>query len=246
MVRTRALHWDALLNARDLGGLPTRDGGPTRFGSVVRSDNLVHLSEAGRTALLGYGIRTVIDLRLPFELKEDPDPFATRDGHPVAYRNISFIDPAADRPSDRKTLAQDYISMLQRFRPQVSAVMSAIAEAGEGGIVIHCAAGKDRTGLISALILSLAGVAPAAIADDYALTQDALRPREERWLEEGPGERAERAAALAWNRAMPEVMLKVLADLERRHGGVEGYLRWVRVSDAELERIRGRLLEPSS
>jgi protein-tyrosine phosphatase len=246
MIRTRALPWDALLNARDLGGLPTRRAGVTRFGSVVRSDNLVHLTDAGKAALLDYGIRTVIDLRLPFELTEEPDPFATRDGHPVTYRNISFIDPAADRPSDRMTLAEDYIDMLQRFRPQVSAVMSAIAAAGEGGIVIHCAAGKDRTGLISALLLSLAGVAADAIADDYALTTEALRPREERWLAEGPGERADREAALEWNRARPEVMLGVLADIERRHGGIEGYLRWVRVTDAELDRIRERLLEPSS
>jgi protein-tyrosine phosphatase len=246
MIRTRALPWDALLNARDLGGLPTRHGATTRFGSVVRSDNLVHLTDAGRAALLEYGIRTVIDLRLPFELEEEPDPFATPDGHPVTYRSISFIDPAADRPSDRMTLAEDYIGMLQRFRPQVSAVMSAVAGADEGGIVVHCAAGKDRTGLISALLLSLAGVAPEAIAFDYGLTTDALRPREERWLAEGPGERADREAALAWNRARPEVMLEVLADMERRHGGIEGYLRWVRVSEADLDRIRERLLGPSS
>jgi protein-tyrosine phosphatase len=246
MSRSRALRWDALLNARDLGGLPTRHGGATRFGSVVRSDNLVHLTGAGRAALLEYGIRTVIDLRLPFELKEEPDPFATRDGHPVTYRSISFIDPAADRPPDGMSLAEDYIGMLHRFRPQVSAVMSAIATAGEGGIVIHCAAGKDRTGLISALLLSLAGVAPEAIADDYALTAEALRPREERWLAEGPGDRADRQAELAWNRARPEVMLEVLATIERRHGGIEDYLRWVRVSDAELDRIRARLLGPSS
>jgi protein-tyrosine phosphatase len=246
VIRSRALEWDALLNARDLGGLPTHQGGRTRFGSVVRSDNLMHLTGAGRTALLAYGIRTVIDLRLPFELKEEPDPFATRDGHPVTYRSISFIDPAADRPSDRLTLAEDYIGMLHRFRPQVAAVMCAIAEAGEGGIVVHCAAGKDRTGLISALLLSLAGVPPEAIADDYALTTEALRPREERWLAEGPGVRAEREAALAWNRARPEVMLQVLADIDRRHGGIEGYLGWVRVSDEELERIRERLLGPGS
>ena len=241
MIRTRALHGDARLHARDLGGLPTRGGGVTRFGAVVRSDNLVHLTGTGRAALLAYGIRTVVDLRLPFELEEEPDPFATRNGDAVAYRNISFIDPAADRPSDDMTLAEDYIGMLQRFRPQVAAVMAAVAEAGPGGIVIHCAAGKDRTGLVSALLLSLAGVPPASIAEDYALTTEALRPREERWLADGPGTRADRAAALAWNRARPEVMLEVLEQIDARYGGAEGYLRWVRVSEADIERIRGRL-----
>ncbi len=243
MIIERTLAWDALLNARDLGGLPTRDGGETRFGVVVRSDNLLHLTAAGRAALLDYGIRNVIDLRLPFELEDEPDPFATRDGHPVTYRNISFIDPAAERPPERVTLAEDYAGMLRRFRPQVGAVMTAVAEAGEGGSVIHCAAGKDRTGLIVALLLSVAGVGAGAIADDYALTADALRPREERWLAEAPDdERAAREADLAWGRARPEVMLELLAHVDATYGGVVDYLRWARVSDAELARIRGRLV----
>ncbi len=246
MSARRALDWEALLNARDLGGLPTRDGRQTRFGAIVRSDNLVHLTAAGKAALLDYGIRTVVDLRLPFELKEEPDPFATRDGHPVTYRNISFIDPAADRPADRMTLAEDYVGMLRRFRPQVSAVMSAVAAADEGGIVIHCAAGKDRTGLIAALLLALAGVPAEAIAEDYALSRANLRPREERWLAEGPGDRAERESALAWSRATPEVMLEVLSDTDTRYGGVEGYLRSVGASDAEMDRIRARLAGPAS
>ena len=243
MGTTRALAWDALLNARDLGGLQTRDGGETRFGAVVRSDNLVHLTPGGTAALLDYGVRTVIDLRLPFELKEDPDPFATPNGHDVRYRNISFIDPAAERPSERVTLAEDYAGMLRRFRPQVSVVMSAVADAVEGGIVIHCAAGKDRTGIVSALLLALAGVSPEAIAEDYALTTDALRPREERWVAEAPdGERADREAAVAWGRARPEVMLEVLAHLDATYGGVDDYLRGVRVSDDEVARIRARLV----
>ena len=243
MGTTRALAWDALLNARDLGGLPTLGGGETRFRAVVRSDNLVHLTPAGTAALLDYGVRTVIDLRLPFELKEDPDPFATPNGHEVAYRNISFIDPAAERPSERVTLAEDYTGMLRRFRPQVSAVMSAVADAEAGAIVIHCAAGKDRTGIVSALLLALVGVSRQSIAEDYALTTEALRPREERWVAAAPDdERADREAAVAWGRARPEVMLEVLAHLDATYGGVEDYLRWTRVSDDDLARIRARLV----
>ena len=243
MARTRRLDWEALLNARDLGGFATADGRETRWGAVVRSDSLANLTEAGRADLVAYGVRTVIDLRLPIELEQEPNPFAEPDGHVVAYRNVSFIDPATKPPPDRRTLAEDYIGMLERFAPQVANVATALAHAADGGVVVHCAAGKDRTGLITALLLGLAGVAPQAIADDYALTAENLRTREQRWLEEGPGDRAERERSLTWFRALPEVMLEVLADTEARYGGVEPYLRGSGVAPADLALLRARLVD---
>src|SRR5262249_43330364 len=101
---------------------------------------------------------------------------------------------------------------------------------------------KDRTGLVSALLLALAGVGPAAIAEDYALTEEALRPREERWLADGPGDRAGREADLEWGRARAEGMVEVLAGIDAAYGCVEGYLRAVRVSDADVGRLRARLV----
>jgi protein-tyrosine phosphatase len=246
MPTNRALAWDALLNVRDLGGLPTAGGGETRFGAVVRSDNLAGLTASGRDALLAFGVRTVVDLRLPFELKTEPDPFAAPDGHAIAYRNISFIDPASDRPSDRMTLADDYTGMLRRFRRQVSAVMSTIAKADDGAVLVHCAAGKDRTGLVCALLLALAGVPAAAIAEDYALTAEALRQREEWWVAQAPDDRSEREAAVEWGRARPEVMLEVLARIDATYGSAEAYLRWTRVPDEDLRRLRARLVGPPS
>ncbi len=243
MTRTRRLDWEALLNARDLGGLPTAGGGATRWNAVVRSDNLSALTDAGRAAVLAYGIRTVIDLRLPFELEEEPNPFAERDHHGVAYRNLSFIDPAATPPAVRTTLADDYIGLLRRFKPQVATVVTAIARADPGGIVVHCAAGKDRTGLVAALLLSVAGVSRETIAEDYALTAGSLVSREARWVAEAPpAERAEREAALIWSLAAPEVMLEVLADTEDRYGGVDAYLAGIGVSPADLALVRARLV----
>ena len=242
MAPSRRLEWEALLNARDLGGLPTAGGRETRWGAVVRSDSLSSLTPAGRDAAVAYGIRTIVDLRLPFELKDEPNPFAARDQHGVAYHNVSFIDPASRPPGMATTLAEDYLGMLDRFGRRVARVVTTIADAPDGGVVIHCAAGKDRTGLIVALLLSTAGVAPELIADDYALTAESLRSRDERYLAEGPGERAEREAAIRHFRARPEVMAEVLAGLDDRYGGAERYLLGIGVRPADVDRIRARLL----
>jgi protein-tyrosine phosphatase len=241
MAPSRRLDWEALLNARDLGGLPTASGRETRWGAVVRSDSLAALTPAGRDAVLAYGIRTVIDLRLPSELRSDPNPFAARDHHGVAYHNVSFIDPASRPQALATTLAEDYKGMLGRFGLRVAAVVATIAGAPEGGVVIHCAAGKDRTGLIVALLLSTVGVAPGLIAEDYALTAESLQARDEQYLAEGPGERAEREHEIRYFHARPQVMAEVLADLHARFGGAERYLLQAGVRPADLDRLRARL-----
>jgi protein-tyrosine phosphatase len=240
---TRRLAWEGLLNARDLGGYPTADGRQTRWGAVVRSDSPAALTPAGRLALLDYRVRSMVDLRLPAEVAAHPNPFAEPDTHGVAYANVSFVEPAAPPPGDDTRLADDYKGMLDRFREPVAAVMAAIANAPEGGVLVHCAAGKDRTGLIAALLLGLVGVAPETIAADYALTAECLRPRNEAWLEDGPGDREERAALLARFAPTAEVMLEVLDHLHKRYGGVEPYLLEAGVSPADLARLRERLLD---
>ena len=241
---TRRLAWEGLLNARDLGGYPAAGGRETRWGAVVRSDSLAALTGAGRDALAGYGIRAIVDLRLPDELARHPNPYAEPGDHGIAYTNVSILDPAAGFPPDTLTLAENYLWTLDRFADYVAEVMAAIAGAPEGGVLIHCAAGKDRTGLISALLLGLAGVPAETIAADYALTAELLRPRDQEWLEHGPGERAEREALAARFAPTAEVMLEVLEGLDRRYGGVEGYLAAAGVSPADLDTLRQRLLAP--
>ena len=241
---SRLLDWEGGLNARDLGGYGTGDGRETRWGAVVRSAALGGQTRAGRAAQADYGVRAIVDLRLPGELDREPNPFAEPGDHGIAYTNVSFIDPAAAPPEEVATLAEDYVRMLDRYRGGVADVMVAVAEAPEGGVLIHCAAGKDRTGLISALLLGLVGVPAATIADDYALTAELLRSRELEWLEHGPGERAEREAMVARFAPTAEVMLEVLARLTERWGGVEPYLLAAGVSRGDLERLRDRLLAP--
>lgn len=243
--RSRRLIWENCLNARDLGGYPTTDGGETRWGAVVRADNLALLTDAGQAALVDYGVRTIVDLRLPRELEEHPNPFARSGSHGIAYRNISFIDPAAAPSPNAESLVQDYTRMLDQFSSSVSDVIQAIARAPEGGVLIHCMAGKDRTGIISALLLDLAGVPRRTIGEDYALTAECLRQSDEEWLENGPGERAERERVLEKYRPRPEVMMAVLAHLDERYGGTEAYLLTAGVPPQDLERLRGRLRQPA-
>lgn len=239
---TRRLAWDGCLNARDLGGYRTADGRETRRGAVVRSDSLATLTGAGRAALIEHGVRSIVDLRLPSEVAEAPNPFAEPGGHGIAYANVSFIDPAAGPSGEFTSLADDYTSMLDQFRPAVAAVMTAIARAPEGGVLVHCRGGKDRTGLIAALLLELVGVPRETIGTDYALTAECLRPLEEEWLENGPGERADRKKALIAYEPRAEIMVEVLDHLDERYGGAEAYLVGAGVGADDVTLIRRRLL----
>src|SRR6266508_3687335 len=121
----------------------------------------------------------------------------------------------------------------------------AIDNAPQGGVLFHCAAGKDRTGLISALLLALVDVPDRAVAADYALTAECLRPRDQAWLENGPGERADREALLVRYAPTAEVMQQVLDRLRQRYGGVEAYLRQAGVAADDLARLGARLLAPA-
>lgn len=246
----RDLVWDGCLNVRDLGGLPTRDGGTTRAGAIVRADSVRQLSEAGWQALVDHGVRTVLDLRSDDELLEDPPgdvpvevvhvPFfesSEDEWEAIGAEREAAVAAAPDVPTGKRDV---YLVVLEHFRGNVAAAMRAIANAPEGGVVIHCAGGKDRTGLLAAFLLHLAGVDDAEIASDYALSEERLRPRHERWFEAAESEEElERLRRIAQTPAA--TMAGVLAELERRFGGVEGYLRSAGVSDEELRLLRARL-----
>ncbi len=233
----RRLDWSDLLNARDLGGLPARDR-RTRSGALVRTDSLARLTPAGREAMLAYGITTIVDLRCPRELAAAPNPLCDHRG----YLNLPLMDDASvGAPSVFETAGENYVSWLADHASQVAAIVAGIAESPPGGILLHCAAGKDRTGVVVALVLSVAGVHRDAIAEDYALS---------RWWNDGAPEDTPGTGADAAQRARdrriyyprPENMLHMLSELDRRHGGVEGYLAGIGVGRERLERLRDRLL----
>jgi len=151
------------------------------------------------------------------------------------------IEAAATAAPDVATSTRDvYLIFLERFKDNVARSVRAVADAPEGGVVIHCVGGKDRTGLLGAFLLHLAGVADGEIAADYALSEERLLPRHEGWFAAAESqEELERLQRIAQTPAAS--MLGVFEELGRRYGGVEGYLRDAGVTDDELERAAARL-----
>ncbi len=242
----RQLAWDGCANIRDLGGHPTGDGGTTAFGAIVRADSVRRLSEAGWAQLAEYGIATIVDLRFHDELAADP-PFEV----PVDVVHVPVLpDPASSQweeiqaiseaaPDAAAATAAVYLEFLERFSDGFALAVSAVAGARDGGVLVHCMAGKDRTGLVSALVLRLAGVPAADVVADYAVSERNLAPFSEPWIAEAADER-ERRRRRRMAATPPAAMEAVLEELDRR-GGAEKYLRDAGVSDADLELVRTRL-----
>jgi protein-tyrosine phosphatase len=248
----RDLDWDGCLNVRDLGGHATADGRATRFGAIVRADSVRLLTDSGWAALLDHGVRTVVDLRGEHELVGDPPAHADVDlvhvpfmeANEEEWREIEAeLDAAADAAPDDAAATRDvYLVFLEHFRRNVGAGLRAVARAAEGGVVVHCAGGKDRTGLMAAFLLHLAGVPVEEIAADYALSEERLRPRHEALTAAAETE-AERERLRRIGATPAASIVGVFAELERRYGSVEAYLLAAGADESDFDRIRARLLD---
>lgn len=246
----RDLHWEGCLNVRDLGGHRTEDGGETLYGRVVRADSLRQLTDRGWEAAVVYGVKTVVDLRGDHERAEDPPaelplevlhvPFMEADE--AEWREIEpELEAAVEAAPDIAMSTRDvYMIFLDHFQENVAAGIRAVVRAPEGGVAVHCVGGKDRTGLLAAFLLHLAGVDVEQIADDYALSEERLQPRHEAWLAEAETE-LERERIRRISRTPAESIVGVFEELIRRYGSVEGYLRSAGLADEDLEHARARL-----
>jgi len=226
-----------LLNVRDLGGLPTRDGAATRAHSLVRADDLAQLDAAGLAALADYGIVTVLDLRWPEEAAREPSPVPQHLPQ-VRLVQVSLLTSTEDEWRLRSRDVDKELwkcTVLEQARIELRRALAVIAHADPAGLLFHCVAGKDRTGLIAALLLALADVEPAAIASDYAASSANLR---EGYLLRYPD--ADPARIIEALRCPEEGvynMLKFLANA----GGVRAYLGAIGLSTEEIGRLRARL-----
>lgn len=239
----RELHWESCWNVRDLGGYPTAAGKKTPWRTIVRAGTLSKLTEVGRDALVSYGIRTVIDLRDPRELEANLDPFHERGPWAgwLRYVNAPFISDAEFEAlrGPEKLVSQGYVVALDHYRQNIVRAISAVAAAAPGGVVIHCHAGKERTGVIAALLLAIAGVPDEVIADDYVISDRYLAALYERVAarEENLDERA-RILRNCWSQ--PAHMLVALEHL-RSLGGVEAYLAGAGMTAEEIATLQERL-----
>ena len=247
-LRDRNLAWEGCFNVRDLGGHPTEDGRETRFGSIIRADSVRQLSETGWKSLADHGITTIVDLRVHSELAEDPPRDLSIDvvHVPVCpdfdsphWPEIDAIGAAAaDYTAATKAV---YLEFLEQFHERFTRAVIAVARSREGALVIHCAGGKDRTGLVVALLLRLTGVPIEDIAVDYALSGDNLHDESLKWIAEAEDE-TEHARRRRIAVAPAEAMVAVLEEVERRHGSVGVYLKSGGATDEDLELARARLV----
>jgi len=237
--RSRALSWEGCCNIRDLGGLPLEDGGETRFGVVGRADDISLLSEQGWKAAEDYGVIRIVDLR-----HEDP-PYNS----PIELVRRPLLDAPslleldellADVDDPVTWRRRNYLFLLDRFRTSFADAVLQVASAPDGPVLIHCAGGIDRTGLVAALLLRVAGVSREAVAEDYAQSAvgwaDAMDP----WIAEAP-DAAERRKRTLLSIISAKTMDQVVVELEREHGSVRGFLVSAGVGEERLEGLRDRL-----
>ncbi|WP_043614263.1 tyrosine-protein phosphatase [Nonomuraea candida] len=259
---TRWIDLEGAVNARDLGGLPTRDGGRTRRGRIFRADNLQGLTPADVTLLVDeLGLRHVVDLRSHAEVSlEGPGPLtrvpAVRHHHLTLFAEggrhtdveADTIDgervlPWAERGLDEELRVTGFYFGYLRERPDsVVAALRAMA-LDDGAALVHCAAGKDRTGVLSALALEIAGVTREAIVEDYEATGERLELilKRLRGSETYRGDLDSRPADDHMPRA--RYIEQFLGVLDDRFGGPMGWLSANGWTPADTAALRSRLLD---
>ncbi|MDP9282606.1 MAG: tyrosine-protein phosphatase [Chloroflexota bacterium] len=238
----RHLVWPDLLNARDLGGLRSPTGEQTTWRRVVRADNLNKLASAGVAALVSYGVRTVIDLRDPRELKKFPNPLAAAPPKGVVFVNVPLISEAEwEAIKDPGRMAEGYVLTARLSHTNIAQAIAAVADASPGGVVIHCHAGKERTGIVAALLLSVTGIPDETVAEDWVASDAFLQPLYEEWLanETDPTIRAKRAEGFVTH---AEHILDVLTHIRGSYGSLDEYLLAGGLRADQIERARRRVL----
>lgn len=223
-------------NVRELGGYPTGDGAPTKWRSFLRSDSLSGLTDSDITFLYDYGVRTVVDLRSDEETANSPNPALH---HPnLAYHHISLADEGNLKKATELsiTLKELYLSTL-RHPQTVGRVLKVLAHS-EGCSLFHCTAGKDRTGIISMLLLSLAGVSAQDIMANYQVSHTYIRSG----LSFPAGFAEQHPQLMSLFDSPADNIQAALESLETEHGGAETYVRTCGLTEEEVALLKDKLM----
>ncbi|MEU3272788.1 tyrosine-protein phosphatase [Saccharomonospora sp. NPDC006951] len=237
MAADRHLAWEGCFNVRDLGGLPTTSGRLTLRGSIVRGDAPDRLTVRGWESLWADGIRTIIDLRGAEEGNPDSaDRPAGLTTVPIPLDDHGDTEFWTQWGNGLDCTPLYYRAFIDRFPATVVHVLGTIADATGGGVLVHCAGGRDRTGLVALLLLAVVGCSPETIAADYALSAQRLAPL---WKQLGLGDQDGKIAQLlaARDTTVEHVIHNALSELD-----VEPFLLDNGLGEARLDSLKARLL----
>lgn len=242
----RRLPLEAAYNVRDIGGYPIAAGGITRWKTFLRSDSMHRLTAKDRMYLIKYGVRTVVDLRTTAETGLQPNVFSGDTEVQYVHHNIVGDDPSVESDSVEAGIPVDWLSRsythwLDTRQTVFYQTLSLMANPETRPIIYHCAGGKDRTGVISALLLDIAGVTRETIAEDYALTARYLLQRNL----DGNGV-AEQDGITTWQQYQaeycpPQGMIRTLNHLDNKYGSVEKYMQEIGLSLEQIASLRDAL-----
>jgi len=250
MTQPRGIELEGAHNVRDLGGYPIADGRVIRHGRLFRADGLANLTDADLDVFDALGVRTVIDLRSATELA-DRGRFPL-ERYPVAFHHLPIVDvtwvetgvPEFPDTADGAVefLVWAYHDMLTTGADRFAQAISILSLPEATPAVFHCAGGKDRTGILAALILGGLGVDDEAICADYGLTTIGMQ-RMRAWLEvnspEGFALMNERPAMMF--ASDPAAIARLLTELRATHGSIPGYLLSIGVGGAVLAELADQL-----
>ena len=238
----RRLLLEGTFNLRDLGGYKTKSQ-PTKWRKIFRSDSPHALDESGLSTLLSHKINTVIDLRSPEEVAHRPNPFEKI--KEVNFHHISLFDDSLFfyQPTGNPPLLDIYKGTLDRRQAQLKDILTALSDSAEGSVLFHCSAGKDRTGLVAALTLSLVGVDESTIVEDYALTEKFIEPHIPKFLSDA------QARGLDLNYFTPlmdckaDFMSRTFSHLNSEYGSAQQYLEKLNISSKNIHNLHLKLIE---
>ncbi|HWE67434.1 MAG TPA: tyrosine-protein phosphatase [Acidimicrobiales bacterium] len=246
MTLPRLIALEGAVNFRDLGGYVTTDGQRTRWRVLFRADGLGELTEDDLDVVRQLGIRTVVDLRSGYEVSQSR--FNT-DAHPVTLHHFPFIDALPHPDQFEQTpgfLGTQYTEMLDGASPQIIGALEALTAPDAQPAVFHCTAGKDRTGLLAALVLSLLGVPEETVVADYALSGEAMARLRAKLILKYPDGKDVIADSDEIFSADPAHMVSLLVHLRQQYGSVINYASTMGVPDDVVSRLRGSMLEPAA
>jgi protein-tyrosine phosphatase len=235
----RVLQVEGAYNVRDLGGYATKDGRTTQWGVYYRADGMHRLSDESRHALVNMGVGKVIDLRHLAEIEAKRNVFTDDDR--VDYHHISLINPVSLASKQIRCLGDLYVGMLEGSQAELRRVFALLAESG-GADLFHCSAGKDRTGVVSVLLLELAGVPHETIKEDFSLTAACLAPIMHEFRSERPADMPEELYEnfIGCDPANMDMMLQHLQD---KYTNAERYLLSIGLSEEQIQAIKDRFVE---